>query len=127
MVALYHHRDSCEAAQLQCGEQGGVEACPLHTCLCPRSLIFLLLTSLVCSRYVNVSSCNYIVDLDGPWQAEEHYTLRSDFSVVASLPFMRASATPAHLRWLWMPEHMLGAAAFDSYVLLQKKDNAASH
>jgi hypothetical protein len=93
------------------------------------------------SRYVNVSSCNYIVDLDGPWQvqpintpesssklaqAEEHYTLRSDFSVVASLPFMRAGATPALLRWLWMPQRMLAAAAFDSYVLLEKKGNPSS-
>ena len=94
-----------------------------------------------CSRYVNVSSCNYIVDLDGPWQvhpinppetssnlaqAEEHYTLHPGFSVIASLPFMRAAATPALLRWLWMPPRALAAAAFDSYVLLEKKGNPAS-
>ena len=73
-----------------------------------------------------MSSCNYIVDLDGPWQAEEHYLLRPDFAVVAALPFMRAAETPALLRWLWMPQKMLGAAAFDSYVLLEKKGGAAS-
>jgi hypothetical protein len=72
-----------------------------------------------------VSSCNYIVDLDGPWQAEEHYFLRPDVSVVAALPFMRAAETPALLRWLWMPQNMIGAAAVDSYVLLEKKGNAA--
>jgi hypothetical protein len=75
---------------------------------------------------VNVSSCTYIVDLDGPWQAEERYTLHPDFAVVAEMPFMRASETPARLRWLWMPQHMLGAAAFDSYVLLEKKGGSRS-
>ncbi len=78
------------------------------------------------SRYVNVTSCNYIVDLDGPWQAEQHFTLHPDFSVVASLPFMRASATPALLRWLWMPPGVLGGAVFDSYLLLEKNRNTAT-
>jgi hypothetical protein len=66
------------------------------------------------------------VDLDGPWQAEEHYPLRPDFSVVASLPFMRASATPALLRWLWMPPSVLGSAVFDSYLLLENNKNSAT-
>ncbi len=73
-----------------------------------------------------MTSCNYIVDLDGPWQAEEHYVLRPDFAVVAALPFMRAAETPALLRWLWMPKNMLSAAVFDSYVLLEKKGEPSS-
>ena len=79
-----------------------------------------------CSRYSNVTSCSYIVDLDAPWQAEERYALRPDFDVMVSLPFLRASATPALLRWLWMPKRAAGAAVFDSYVLLSKKGNASS-
>ena len=63
---------------------------------------------------------------NGPWQAEEHYPLRPDFDVVVRLPFLRASATPALLRWLWMPKRAAGAAVFDSYVLLAKKGNASS-
>jgi hypothetical protein len=78
------------------------------------------------SRYVNVTSCNYIVDLDGPWQGEEHYPLRPDFAVVASLPFMRASATPPLLRWLWMPPGVLGGVVSDPYLLLERNGNSAS-
>ena len=101
---------------------------PPHRPQYPRTPLPLLSSSHAppCSRYSNVTSCSYIVDLDAPWQAEERYALRPDFDVMVSLPFLRASATPALLRWLWMPKRAAGAAVFDSYVLLSKKGNASS-
>jgi hypothetical protein len=123
MVAHCVLGDTRFAAEFQRHQQRGAQVQAASTLF---FVYFCFFHACLCSRYVNISSCNYIVDLDGPWQAEEHFVLRPDFTVIASLPFMRASATPALLRWLWMPPGVMGGTVNDPYVLLERNGNSSS-
>ncbi|KAH7105027.1 glycosyltransferase family 22 protein [Auriculariales sp. MPI-PUGE-AT-0066] len=81
------------------------------------------------NRYVNVDTCDYLVDLDFPHRpAEEYSTLEPRYALqddkwerIACRPFLDASRSPLLTRTLWLPGLDSRNSYGDYCLLLQKK------
>mmetsp|Transcript_132388 Transcript_132388/g.229583 ORF Transcript_132388/g.229583 Transcript_132388/m.229583 type:complete len:635 (-) Transcript_132388:943-2847(-) len=71
---------------------------------------------------VNVSECQYLVDLDLPDQKEEHFPAQTDtWEVVGKYPFLDAGRSPQWARILWIPSYSDEVNVYASYYALKRK------
>jgi len=75
------------------------------------------------SRYVPVSTCHFLIDLDLPHQSEPHYAADSQhWETLLAVPFLDAHHSPKQLyRALWVPTLSEHYNAYAPYVLLANK------
>eukprot|EP01029_Cantina_marsupialis_P025929 TRINITY_DN68847_c1_g5_i1.p1 TRINITY_DN68847_c1_g5~~TRINITY_DN68847_c1_g5_i1.p1 ORF type:complete len:513 (+),score=67.46 TRINITY_DN68847_c1_g5_i1:202-1740(+) len=73
------------------------------------------------SRYVHLSSCDFIVDLELDDQQEEYLSKHKDFIKIYSTSFLDASQSPSLTRAFYIPFLSEKKNVFAEYVLLKKK------
>jgi len=74
-------------------------------------------------RYVDVSECDYMIDLDLPYQNEDHYCLDSDtWQTLALYPFLDVErSTSAFFRAFYFPGRSDLHNAYGQYCLLRRR------
>ena len=80
------------------------------------------------SRYVQISTCHYLVDLDFPDQSEPHYAREVDnWKVVAQWPFLDAPHSQvSFLRAFYLPKWSESLNSWNTYYLL-KSSKPSNH
>eukprot|EP01083_Nonionella_stella_P282701 961987_1 len=73
------------------------------------------------SRYVEIKSCDYIIDLDLSHQNEPHYGELSEFEVVSERNFLNAAESPSMTRAFYIPVLSEKKNVFSKYQLLKRK------
>jgi len=73
------------------------------------------------SRYINVSACHYMVDLEFDTQTEPHYSKISNWEVILQLPFLDAATSPTIFRAFYVPFLSSKYCNFSTYYLLRNK------
>jgi len=74
------------------------------------------------SRYINVTNCDYLVDLDLKDQLEEHYLQNKDqWEVVFNYPFLDVANSHQFYRAFYIPTISEKYTTFGKYVMLRNK------
>lgn len=72
-------------------------------------------------RYVDISMCDYLVDLELPDQQEEYYSRNGQWLTLYTAPFLDAKLSPLPHRAFWFGPASSSNNVFDKYVLLKSK------
>ncbi|XP_065202855.1 alpha-1,2-mannosyltransferase ALG9-like [Planococcus citri] len=77
------------------------------------------------SRYVNLNTCDYLVDLDSvsPTPLEPMYSRHSNWTSVYSIQFLDGSRTPLYARSFYIPILWEWQSVFSDYFLLKRNEN----
>ena len=72
-------------------------------------------------RYAPVKSCDWLVELELPTDAETPSRKTKEWRVAARRPFLDAARTPAWARALYVPGLSAKHAAYAEYVVLERR------
>ena len=72
-------------------------------------------------RYVPIKSCDWLVELELPTDAETPSRKTKEWRVAARRPFLDAARTPAWARALYVPGLAAKHAAYAEYVVLERR------
>jgi alpha-1,2-mannosyltransferase len=77
------------------------------------------------SRYVQLSDCDYIIDLALTHQVEPHYENDADYEIVFEQEFLDSSLSPSPYRSFYIPSLSRAHNVYARYLLLKSKSRAA--